>query len=476
MGTTKEYKILLGGKWKTSRKPENVLNPYNGEIVGICHQADEADAREAVEHAVAAFELTRALPAYRRAEILHAIAAGIRDRADEFARMIAMEAGKPITDAKVEVRRAINTFTIAAEEAKRMNGELIPLDLMPGSEGRVGITRRFPVGPVMAISPFNFPLNLVAHKIAPALAVGNSLILKPASKTPLTAVLLGEVILAAGAPAAAVQILPCPARVAEMIVVDDRIKILSFTGSPKIGWYLKERATKKKVILELGGNAGVIVDDDFNMDYTVARCAVGGFSYSGQVCISVQRIFVRDSVYARFEKAFVEKVKGLVMGDPLDEKTTIAPMIQPGEAERVEQWVKEAVADGAKVLTGGRRNGNFFEATVLTQTTREMKVSCMEVFAPVVTLAPYKELPEAIAQINDSTYGLQAGIFTRDIRNAFAAFEGLDVGGVIVNDVPTYRIDHMPYGGVKDSGFGREGLRYTMEEMTELKFMGLNLK
>ena len=470
-----EYPFWVGGKWKTSSERWEVANPYDGKAVGLTYLASAADVEEAIAAASAAFKETRKLPAFRRGEILHAISEGLKSRKEEVARMITLESGKPIADARGEVGRAINTFQIASEEAKRIEGEVIPLDLMPGSEGRVGITRRFPVGPIFGISPFNFPLNLVAHKIAPALAAGNTILLKPAPKTPLTALLLAEIIAASGAPDGSVNVFLCSNELAEKTLLDPRIKMLSFTGSGPVGWSLKEKANKKRVILELGGNAGVIIEADADLDLAARRCAVGGFSYAGQVCISVQRIFVQEKIYTPFLNRFLPLVEGLKVGDPLNEDTAMGSMIDLKAAERAEGWIQEAVSQGAKVLAGGKRSGTLLQPTVLEKTTAKMQVNCREVFAPIVTVTPYTDLDQAISALNDSPYGLQAGLFTRDIREIFHAFDAIDVGGLIVNDVPTYRIDHMPYGGLKESGVGREGIRYAIEEMTDLKFMALNL-
>ncbi|HLG23022.1 MAG TPA: aldehyde dehydrogenase family protein [Candidatus Manganitrophaceae bacterium] len=472
----REYKFWIGGKWKTSSQKLEVINPYNGETVGGAYSASADDVEEAIASSVKAFEETRRLPAFRRAEALRLISEGIAARREEIAKMITLESGKPISDARGEVNRAVNTFQIAGEEAKRIPGEVIPLDLLAGSEGRVGVARRFPVGPVIGISPFNFPLNLVAHKIAPALAAGNSIILKPAPKTPLTALLLAEIISTAGLPDGAVNVFFCPNDLAEKIVVDPRMKIFSFTGSAAVGWYLKEKANKKRVILELGGNAGVIIHSDADLDYAAKRCLVGAFSYSGQVCISVQRIFVQEKIYRPFLDLFIPLIQSLKIGDPMDEKTTMGSMVDQKAAERLDGWIQEAFSQGAKVLIGGKRSGALLEPTVLTETKPEMEVNRREVFGPLVTVTPYTRFEDAIQRMNDSPYGLQAGLFTRDIKEIFHAFEEIQVGGLIVNDVPTYRIDHMPYGGIKESGFGREGLRYAIEEMTELKFMALNLK
>lgn len=471
-----EHPYWIGGKWRRSAEKVEVINPYNQEPIGVTYSASAEDVETALAEAANAFREMRRMPAFRRAEMLHQIAEGLKSRREAVARTITLESGKPIADARAEVNRAVNTFQIASEEAKRIEGEVIPLDLMPGSEGRTGITRRFPIGPIVGISPFNFPLNLVAHKIAPALAAGNTILLKPAPKTPLTALLLAEIISSVGAPDGAVSVFLCGNDLAEKMVLDPRVKMLSFTGSAAVGWMLKEKANKKRVVLELGGNAGVIVHSDADLDYAAQRCAIGGFSYAGQVCISVQRIFVQEQIYRRFSSELIRQVKRLPVGDPLDEKTAMGPMVDLKAAERAERAIQEAVSQGAKILTGGNRSGTLLAPTVLAETTPEMQVNCREVFAPIVTLAPYQKLEEAIARINQSDYGLQAGLFARDIKEIFHAFEEIEVGGLIVNDIPTYRIDHMPYGGLKESGVGREGLRYAIEEMTDLKLMALNLK
>jgi glyceraldehyde-3-phosphate dehydrogenase (NADP+) len=386
------------------------------------------------------------------------------------------EAGKPITDARREVARAVQTFTIAAEEAKRIPGEVIPLDWTPGMDSHLGILRRVPIGPVLGITPFNFPLNLVAHKVAPALAAGNPILIKPAPQTPLTALLLAEVGLEAGVPPGGLNVLPCDNRVAERLVVDPRFKLLSFTGSAAVGWMLKAKCGKKKVVLELGGNAGVIVEQDADLDFAAQRCASGGFGYAGQTCISVQRIFVHHSVVDLFTTKLLLQVARLKGGDPNDESTVVGPLIDQHAAHRVEEWIGEAVAQGARVLLGGKRMGSVVEATVLTNVTPTMKVSCREVFGPVVTVTPYRQFDEALEAMNRSEYGLQAGVFTQDVNKVFYAFRHLEVGAVLVNEIPTFRAEHMPYGGVKDSGLGREGLRISIEEMTEPRFLVLNIR
>lgn len=470
----KEFPIYLGGRWKPCGKAVEIKNPFDLASVGMVHQAGEEEAEEAVQKAQAAFPELRGLPHYRRARALQTIADELNDRREDFARIICREAGKPISDARTEVSRAILNFQTAAEETKRLTGQVIPMDWAPGSENRFGILRRFPVGPVLGITPFNFPLNLVGHKLAPALAVGNPIVIKPAVPTPITALMLGEAIEKAGLPPGSVSILPCGNDLAEKLAVDERFKLLSFTGSAKVGWYLKSRAGKKKVLLELGGNAGVIVHSDADIDTAAARCAAGGFSYAGQSCISVQRILVQEGIFKTFLNRFLSRVRELKTGDPMDEKTAVGPLINDEAALRVEQWMAEATALGARVETGGRRRGRLFDPTVLTEVTPAMKVCREEAFAPFVTVSPYATFEEAVAILNDSDYGLQAGVFTGDMKRIFYAYEELEVGGVMVNEVPTYRIDPMPYGGIKDSGLGREGVRYAIEEMTELKLLAVN--
>jgi glyceraldehyde-3-phosphate dehydrogenase (NADP+) len=418
----------------------------------------------------------RRLSGYARSIILQKAAQALQARQEEFARTMTAEAGKPLTDARREVGRAVQTFSIAAEEAKRIGGEVVPMDWSPGMETYWGMTRRFPIGAILGITPFNFPLNLVAHKVAPALAAGNSILIKPAPQTPLTALMLGGLLLDAGVPPGGLNVLPCDNRVAEQLVVDPRFKLLSFTGSAPVGWMLKAKCGKKKVVLELGGNAAVIVEPDADLDYVAQRCVTGGFSYAGQTCISVQRIFVHESVAAAFTENLVARVQGLQAGDPGDERTVVGPLIDPAAAHRVEGWIGEAVAQGARLLSGGPRIGSVVRPTVLSQVTAAMKVSCQEVFGPVVTITPYREFETVLDAVNESDYGLQAGIFTHNIGRIFRAFEQLEVGAVLANEIPTFRADHMPYGGVKDSGIGREGLRYAIEDMTEPKLLVVNLR
>ena len=471
----KEYRYLVDGEWRSSAERIEVINPYNGEVVGITCGADDGDIDDAVCASVRAFEETRALPAYRRAEILEGVVNGIGERAEEIARTITAESGKPIADARGEVKRAVCTFQLALEEAKRLGGEVIPLDIMAGSEKRTGIVRRFPVGPILAITPFNFPLNLVAHKVAPAMAAGNPLLLKPSPRTPLTALILGEIITEAGWPSGGINVFLCSNGQTEGIVRDERVAMVTFTGSASVGWRIKEMAGRKKVALELGGNAGVIVHNDADIEYAVKRCVTGAFAFSGQVCISVQRIYVQREVYGTFIGQFLAAVGGLRMGDPMDESIKMGPLIDEAAAVRTEEWVTEAVEGGAKLLAGGKRSGSFFEPTVLSGVKPGMRLSCEEAFAPLVMVEPYDAFEDGVDSINDSPYGLHAGLFTSDMKRIFYAFDKLDVGGVVANDVPTYRVDNMPYGGIKMSGFGREGVRYAMEEMTEPKLLVLNL-
>jgi acyl-CoA reductase-like NAD-dependent aldehyde dehydrogenase len=424
-----------------------------------------------VTAAVAAFEQTKRLPAYERGAILRSISAGIKARREELGRLMALEAGKPIRDALVEVDRATLTFRLGAEEAERLVGEVIPLDLLASSRGRLGITRRFPIGPVAAISPFNFPLNLAAHKLSPAIAAGCSIVLKPPSKDPLTMLTVGEIIAEAGLPEGAVSILPMSRELGDRMVADERFKLLTFTGSPSVGWRMKERAGKKKVVLELGGNAGVIIDKTADLDWAVKRCLVGAFSYAGQVCISVQRMVIHADIWDEFMARFVAGAEQLKLGDPLDPQTDLGPMVDATAAGRTQRWVDEAVALGGKLRLGGHAEGTFFPPTILTDTPVRAAVCSNEAFAPLVVAFPFSDFSDAIRQVNDSSFGLQTGVFTNDLANSWTAFNELEVGGVIVNDVPTYRIDHMPYGGVKDSGLGREGLRWAIEDMTEIRIM-----
>ena len=468
--------FLIHGQWKQGGKTTPVVNPFTGQVVAEVGQAGESEVDEAIASSSQAAVPMARLPSHVRYDILQQIAALIYRRRDQFATTITAEAGKPIADAKREVSRAIQTFTVAAEEAKRIPGEVLPLDWTPGTDSHLGILRRFPIGPVLGITPFNFPLNLVAHKVAPALAAGNSILIKPAPQTPLTALLLAEVAVEAGVPPGGLNVVPCGNALAERCVMDARFKLLSFTGSAPVGWMLKSKCGKKKVTLELGGNAGVLIEPDADLDLAAQRCAVGGFGYAGQTCISVQRIFAHHSIADLFTTKLLMNVARLKAGDPTDEATTVGPLIDQAAAHRVESWIGEAVAEGARLLLGGKRMGSVVEATVLSNVKPDMKVSCREVFGPVVTVTSYRDLDEAIVAMNQSDFGLQAGMFTRDVNKIFHAFRHLEVGAVLANEIPTFRADHMPYGGVKDSGVGREGVRAAIEDMTEPRLLVLNLK
>jgi glyceraldehyde-3-phosphate dehydrogenase (NADP+) len=468
--------FLVHGEWKHGERTARVVNPFTGQTIAEVVQATEADVEQAIASTASAAVAMGTLPAHARYNMLQQIAALLYRRRDELASLITTEAGKPIADAKREVSRAVQTFTVAAEESRRIPGDVIPLDWTPGTDSYLGIMRRVPIGPILGITPFNFPLNLVAHKVAPALAAGNPILIKPAPQTPLTALLLGEIAWDAGVPPGGLNVVPCDNVLAERMVVDPRFKLMSFTGSAAVGWMLKAKCGKKKVTLELGGNAGVVIEPDADLDLAAQRCAAGGFGYAGQTCISVQRVFVHQSVVETFTTKLLIHVARLKAGDPTDEMTTIGPVIDPGAAHRIENWISDAVAQGARVLLGGKRMGSVVEATVLANVTPDMKVSCEEVFGPVVTVTPYRQFSDAITLLNQSGYGLQAGLFTQDVNKIFYAFRHLEVGAVLANEIPTFRADHMPYGGVKDSGLGREGISAAIEDMTEPRLLVLNVK
>ena len=466
-----ESGFLVAGEWITTGQRVEINSPYSGKLIGSTWLGTRKNLESAISAAEDASAELRQIPAYKRKDALLSVAAKIREHKETFVRLMTLEAGKPVKAARAEVERAVLTFTTAAEEAVRIYGEYMPLDFIPATQGRWGIVRRFPVGPIAAITPFNFPLNLVAHKLAPAMAAGCPVVLKPAPQTPFCALLLGKFILESGWPASSFSILPLSNEDAASLVADERMKLLSFTGSAKVGWQLKRDAGKKRVVLELGGNAAVIIHSDAEIEHAVARCTSGAFTYAGQSCISVQRILVHEDIFDEFTAKMLEAAPKLRVGDPTDESTDVGPMIRASDVERVLQWIKEAVSAGAKVLCGGTAKGSLIIPTLLSATTAKMKVNCEEIFAPVATIEPYKDFDDALSRSNDSQYGLQAGLFTHDSRLIFRAFERLEVGGVIVGDVPTFRVDPMPYGGVKDSGLGREGIRYAIEEMTERRLL-----
>jgi acyl-CoA reductase-like NAD-dependent aldehyde dehydrogenase len=478
MATTEqavELGAVVGGETLTGGEAYEVRSPYDNQLVATVHRAGPREIERAIAAATDAFDTTRRLPSWQREQVLENIAAGVAKRRDELARTIALEAGKPIKAARVEADRAVFTFKVAAEEAKRIYGEIVPLDWLPGNEGRVAHVRRVPLGPIAGITPFNFPLNLVVHKLAPALAAGCPIVIRPASQTPVTALKLAEIVLEAGWPEDAIAVVPSTTQDAAPLVEDDRIKLLTFTGSPAVGWSLKPRAGRKRVTLELGGNAAVIVHEDADAEFAADRVAWGATVQQGQTCISVQRVYAHESL-AGFTEGLVERFERLKVGDPLDDETDVGPLIDSGAADRVEEWLQEAVEGGAEIVVGGGRDGNTIEPTILTNLEESMRVSCEEVFAPVVGVYRYADVDDAIRAAGASSFGLQAGLFTHDQRVIDAAFDGIEVGGIMVNDVSTFRVDHMPYGGVKDSGTGREGLRYAIEEMTEMKLLTFNAR
>jgi glyceraldehyde-3-phosphate dehydrogenase (NADP+) len=463
--------IYLAGEFTEAGTPLEVRNPATDELIATTFQAGPDELERATRAAVEAFEQTRRLASYERRDALAHVAQRVTEDADELAELLSRESGKPIKDARGEVLRGALTFRTAAEEALRITGEWLPLDWNAANRGRSGIVRRYPIGPVAGISPFNFPLNLAVHKVAPAIAAGCSIVLKPPSVDPLVMLRVARYIDETDLPKGAVSILPMDRPTGDRMVSDDRFKLLSFTGSPSVGWKMKAEAGKKKVVLELGGNAGAIVDETADLDWAVNRLVFGAFAYAGQVCISVQRIYVVASVYEEFQAKFVERVRSVKLGDPLDPSTDLGPMVDDRAASRTQEWVAEAVAMGARALTGGQAQGRSYPPTVLVDVPREARVCGEEVFAPVVNLFPVPDWESAIREINDSAFGLQCGIFTSDLERTLRAHDELEVGGVIVNDVPTWRIDPMPYGGVKDSGLGREGLRWSIEDMTEPRLL-----
>lgn len=472
-----EQKLFIDGQWVTGGALIEVRNKYSQQVIGALPVARQTDVDAAIAAADRAAPVMAAMPAYRRSDLLARTAALIGEQREELARIIAAEAGKALKYARAEVDRAVNTFTVAAEEAKRVHGETVPLDASSAGEGYFGFYLRRPVGVVAAISPFNFPLNLVAHKVAPALAAGNSVVLKPATATPLTAVALCKILAQAGLPAGALNLVAGPGdTVGELLVSDPRVAKVTFTGSPAVAKRITEIAGIKKVTLELGNNSPVVLAPDADLDFVAKRCAVGAFYNSGQVCISVQRIYSQQAVYQPFLEKFVQAAADMVVGDPLDERVDVGPMIQVGEAERVERWVAEAEAGGARVAAGGQRDGGVYRPTVLTAVKPAMKVVAEEIFGPVASVIPVDDFEDALRQANDTAYGLQVGVFTRDVNRVFRAVRELNFGGVIINDTPVFRADHMPYGGNRKSGVGREGVRFAMEDMSNIQMVAIRLE
>ena len=463
------YPLYLNNEAALPNEDLEVTDKFTNEVAFRTALATPDVIEEAIEGAVAAAEPMAKMASYERQNVLQHCVDRFKERFDELAFALCVEAGKPIKDAEGETTRLIDTFRIAAEEAVRNYGEVQPLDISERAKGYMGMWKRVPIGPCSFISPFNFPLNLAAHKIAPAIAVGCPFVMKPASKTPLGAIIMGEILAETNLPKGAFSILPASRDGADLFTVDERLKLLSFTGSPGVGWDLKAKAGKKPVILELGGNAGVIVDHDADLDDALERVIFGAFYQSGQSCIGVQRIIIHESIYDKFKDMLVTKTRSLVAGDPKDRDTFIGPMISEGEASRLDGWIKSAIEDGATLLCGGNRTGNMLEATLLENVDRDADANREEAFGPLAILSKFGDFGEALDEVNDSKFGLQAGIFTRDIFKSLDAWDELDVGGVVINDVPSYRVDNMPYGGVKDSGLGREGIRFAMEDMTEIR-------
>ena len=469
----KQYPYFLANKAVFANQYLEVTNKYTGEVASTVALADPKTIDKAIDAAKKSQKILNKMPAYQRQRILEHCVTRFRERFDELAYALCIEAGKPIKDARGEVTRLIDTFKIAAEESVRIEGKVMNLEITERAKGYQGQYKKVPIGPCSFISPFNFPLNLAAHKIAPAIAAGCAFVLKPASRTPIGALIIGEVLAETNLPEGAFSILPCSRDGADLFTTDDRFKLLSFTGSPSVGWALKAKAGKKPVILELGGNAGCIVDHDTDIEDAIERIVFGAYCQSGQSCISVQRIFIHESIYEKFKSVYTEKVANLVHGDPLNEDTFIGPMISDSEAMRLEEWIKKAVTAGAKVLCGGSRNGQMLKATLLAEVPKDCEINSEEAFGPVSTIAPFSNFDEALKLVNNSQFGLQAGIFTKDIYKAHKAWDELDVGGVVIGDVPSWRVDNMPYGGVKESGLGREGVKFAIEDMTEIRLMVL---
>jgi acyl-CoA reductase-like NAD-dependent aldehyde dehydrogenase len=463
------YPLYLNNKAQQPNTDLEVTDKFTGEVAFRVAQADAKTIDEGIAGAVRATEPMARMASFERQAVLDHCVRRFRERFDELAYALCVEAGKPIKDSEGEVTRLIDTFRIASEESTRLYGEVQPLDISARAKGYQGIWKRVPIGPCSFISPFNFPLNLAAHKIAPAIAVGCPFVMKPASRTPLGAIIMGEILAETDLPEGAFSILPAHREGADLFTEDDRLKLLSFTGSPDVGWALKAKSGKKKVVLELGGNAAVIVDEDANLEDALQRVIFGAFYQSGQSCIGVQRILVHEKIYDRFKEMLVAKTKTLVAGDPKDRNTFIGPMISESEARRLDGWIQGAVEKGAKLLCGGKRDGAMLEATLLEDVDRSLEAYREEAFGPLALISKFSTFDAALEEVNDSKFGLQAGIFTRDLFKMFDAWDRLDVGGVVINDVPSYRVDNMPYGGVKDSGLGREGIRFAMEDMTEIR-------
>ncbi|WP_235001623.1 aldehyde dehydrogenase family protein [Halobacillus sp. Marseille-P3879] len=471
----KKEKLFINGQWTEGHDYTDLISPFSEELIAEIPVASLEEVNGAIEAAYTAKSKMKSLSAYERAEILEELVVLLKEEKERAAEIIALEAAKPISTAKGEVERTIQTYKFAAEEAKRNHGEMVSMDASPGGKNRIGYTKYEPVGVVGAITPFNFPMNLVAHKVGPAIAAGNTIVLKPASQTPLSSFFLAELLERVGLPKGALNVVTGRGSVVgNALVEDERINMITFTGSPEVGKEIKNKADLKKVTLELGSNAALIVDKSTDIHSIISRCVTGAFTFQGQVCISLQRIYVHEDLYEEFLQAFVKETKKLKLGDPLDETTDVSSLISPSEVDRALIWINEAVHEGANIATGGEREGNMLKPTVLTDVNSHMKVSCQEVFAPIVIIDKVSSLEEGIEKVNDSKYGLQAGIYTESISAALESADQLEVGGVIINDFPTFRVDNMPYGGVKESGTGKEGVKYSYEEMSEIKFVVIN--
>lgn len=472
MAILKETKLWINGKWEDTEEVYELTSPYTGETIAKVAKATPSDVERAIEGAHQAYQTFKKTTAYERAEILYKVVDLIRKRRQEFAEILASEAGKPITAALAEIDRTIATYQFSAEAAKQNFGETVPMDAAPGVRDRIGYTKRVPLGVVSAITPFNFPFNLVAHKLGPAYAVGNTVVLKPATQTPLSAIVMAEIFKEAGLPDGALQIVTgSGGELSDTLVTHPFVKKVTFTGSGAVGLKIKEKVGLRKVTLELGSNAAVIVEPSTPIEQIIPRAVGGAFGFSGQVCISLQRIYVHESIYNEFTEAFVEATKKLKVGDPFDPQTDVSAMIHPKEVERMKAWIDEAVAQGAKVVTGAQFTNRTMSPTVMVDVKADMKIMCLETFAPIVSIVPYKTLDEAIRYVNTSDLGLNAGIYTNVLTDAMKAADELEAGAVVINDIPTFRVDHMPYGGVKNSGYGREGIKYAIQEMTDLKFI-----
>lgn len=469
------YPIYCAGHFSETKQVLPVTNPFTQQVFATTFLADDNLLEKAIEAGVQSEKLMKALPVYKKYAILKQIADRMQKRHEEFAQLLACEAGKPLRHARAEVSRAIQTFIVASEECKRLPAEYMSIDWTPEAKGKEAIVRHFPVGLIAGISPFNFPLNLAVHKLAPAIAAGCPIILKPASNTPLSTLLLAQILDDTELTKGAVSVLPMDRATGNVLVTDSRIKLLSFTGSPDVGWEMKKNAGRKKVVLELGGNAGVIIAESADVVYAAQRAAVGGFAYAGQICIHAQRFFVHEKHFGSFIQALMPLVSAFKTGDVSDPETDFSVMIDEKNAIRAQQWIDEAVGEGARIVCGGNRKANFLEPTILTNTTPDMKVNAMEVFAPIITVTPFSHFEQAVAMLNEGRFGLQAGIFTNALNEMNYAFEHIETGGVIINDIPTFRVDHMPYGGVKDSGLGREGVRYAILDMMEPKILVKNM-